>query len=286
MIIRCLLACFLFCSFTSVAGATKPYWGMNVGPTEPLSIESELLPDDIANPVFAANGEEFYYVDAKDKNIYYSKIEQGNWTRPQIAGFSDAGNNAEPFISADSHMALFISNRAINGVSKLRIYKSERENRSQPWSRGVLLLESASEQDLYFPNVGADGTLYFGVDKPGVWNSDDMYMKIDDKVSILPAPLNSDKWEWDPFLSPDGSYMVFCSNRHATEDKNTDIFVSFRQGDNSWGPAIALGDSINTGEFETAATITNDGKFMLFTRNYKAGMKHYIVSTEVIQQLK
>ena len=286
MIVRSLFVCILFCSFTLTAKTAKPYWGMEVDSTLPLQLESTLVPEDIANPVFSSGGEEFYYVDAKDKNIYYLKIEKGVWTHPQKAGFSDAGNNAEPFISADNHMALFISNRAIDGISKLRIFKSVRENRSQPWSRGVLLLESESEQDLYFPNAGADGTLYFGVDKAGVWNSDDMYMKTDDGVSILPEPLNSDKWEWDPFLSPDGSYMVFCSNRNATEDKNTDIFVSFRQGDNTWGPAIALGDSINTGEFETAATITDDGKFMLFTRNYKAGMKHYIVSTEVILQLK
>ena len=113
-----------------------------------------------------------------------------------------------------------------------------------------------------------------------------MYMKTSSGVTKLPKPLNSEGWEWDPFLSPDGGYMVFCSNRNATKDKNTDIFVSFKQSASTWGPAIALAPEINTGEFETAATITDDGKYMLFTRNYDSGMQHFIVSTRVIESLK
>ena len=47
----------------------------------------------------------------------------------------------------------------------------------------------------------------------------------------------------------------------------SDIYISFKQQDRAWGPAINLGDKINTGAWEAGASVTPDGKYLFFNRN-------------------
>lgn len=144
MFFRCFITSILVSTVSAAAEPNQPYWGLDIADT-PVPITSGLLPDKIANPVFTASGKAFYFVDRSDKNIYFTQLERGSWSQPKKAGFSDAGHNAEPFILSDGNRALFISNRAVNGVSKLRIFQSERKSSSHSWSSGSVLLESPSE---------------------------------------------------------------------------------------------------------------------------------------------
>ncbi len=87
----------------------------------------------------------------------------------------------------------------------------------------------------------------------------------------LAGHLNSDRWESQASVSCDGSTLYFASNRPGGMG-GTDIWVSERQADGSWGPPRNLGDKINTPADEEAPFITNDGKTLYFSSTGHPGM--------------
>lgn len=93
-------------------------------------------------------------------------------------------------------------------------------------------------------------------------------------------------WNAHPFIAPDESYIIWDDQRESGYG-DSDLYISFRQKDNSWGPAINLGDKINK-EFEDAyGSISTDGKYFFFHRSY-GGNKADIfwVDAKIIVDLK
>lgn len=52
---------------------------------------------------------------------------------------------------------------------------------------------------------------------------------------------------------------------------DSDLYISYRQEDASWGEAINLGGKINTAAWEAAAQMTPDGKYLFFQRMISPG---------------
>jgi len=119
-----------------------------------------------------------------------------------------------------------------------------------------------------------EGDFYHAIKKDGTWH-----------INHLPAPFNTKGYEWDPHISPDGSFMIFQSERLGGFG-GTDIYVSFKQG-KQWQDPINLGATINGASYETAAKITPDGKYMFFTLAPDKGEPIiYWVSADVIHALR
>ena len=66
-----------------------------------------------------------------------------------------------------------------------------------------------------------------------------------------------------PFISPDESYIVWDSRREGGYG-GSDLYMSFRSPEGVWGPAINLGDKINTSADENYPSISPDGKYLIF----------------------
>ena len=76
---------------------------------------------------------------------------------------------------------------------------------------------------------------------------------------------------------------------------DTDMYISFKQEDGSWLPAINMGSKINTVMPEGAPQLTHDGKYLFFNRGEwkvkEDGTRKYIgkrywVDTQVIENLR
>lgn len=104
--------------------------------------------------------------------------------------------------------------------------------------------------------------------------------------------INSGRWTAHPFIAPDESYLIWDSER---EDGfgDTDLYISFRGEDGSWGPAINLGGEINTETGESFGLVTPDGRYFMFVRsqidmedfaNREANI--YWVDAQVIEDLR
>ncbi|OJJ18001.1 hypothetical protein BKI52_29555 [marine bacterium AO1-C] len=96
---------------------------------------------------------------------------------------------------------------------------------------------------------------------------------------LLGKEINTGKWTAHPFIAPDDSYLIWDSER-ADGYGDSDLYISFRQQDGSWGAAINLGDKINTTLSENGAWVTLDGKYLFFDRSEekvrKDGSKYWV----------
>jgi len=111
---------------------------------------------------------------------------------------------------------------------------------------------------------------------------------------LLGPEINVGKWTAHPNIAPDESYLIWDSDREEGYG-DSDIYVTFRQSDGSWGKAINLGDKVNTAHADFSSWITPDGKYLFFWRSeektrpdgttYNESGKYW-VSTEVIEKLK
>lgn len=106
--------------------------------------------------------------------------------------------------------------------------------------------------------------------------------------TLLGDVINQGK-SFHPFIAPDESYLIFDATREGGQG-DSDLYISFKQANGSWGAAINLGDKINTPAWEASGTVTPDGKYLFFNRNI--GSKDYEnvdimwVDAAVIQSLR
>jgi Tol biopolymer transport system component len=93
--------------------------------------------------------------------------------------------------------------------------------------------------------------------------------------------VNSAAEEWDPFIAADESYLLFESDR-AVGFGGTDIYVTFNR-DGSWSQPVNLGPNINTKDYEVAARVSPDGRYIFFEWPQK---NEQDISSDVIKNLK
>ena len=118
--------------------------------------------------------------------------------------------------------------------------------------------------------VSAKGTYYF--DEAGSDDGDGVirYSRLIDgkreEPIALSKEINTGKYNAHPFIAPDESYIIWDGRRDSGYG-HSDIYISFKQKDGSWGEAINMGGKINTEAWEAAASVTPDGKYIFFNRN-------------------
>jgi len=100
--------------------------------------------------------------------------------------------------------------------------------------------------------------------------------------------VNTGKWTAHPFIAPDESYLIWDSEREGGFGES-DLYISFRQKDESWGPAINMGDKVNSDKWDAYASVTPDGKYILFNRGVDPENDNadiYWVSANIIDELR
>ncbi len=139
--------------------------------------------------------------------------------------------------------------------------------------------------------ASAKGTYFFDEFKRD-FTGDIRYSRLVDgkyeEPKLLNKSINSGK-SFHPFIAPDESYLIFDSRREGGYG-DSDLYISFKKRDGSWGDAINLGDEINTEAWEAAASVTPDGKYLFFNRNMGSdkyeNVDIYWVDAKVIEQVR
>lgn len=106
--------------------------------------------------------------------------------------------------------------------------------------------------------------------------------------SEMDAVVNSGKMTAHPFIAPDESYLIWDSEREDGYGES-DLYIRFKQTDGSWGPAINMGGNINSSNDDFFATVTPDGKYILFNRKLDEkgdNIDIYWVDAQVIENLR
>jgi hypothetical protein len=143
-----------------------------------------------------------------------------------------------------------------------------------------------SEYHEAFSTISPDGlTLYVASDRPsemGGGKPGDFYLFSNyniyvshrnsadapwGELKMLGAPINTTSTDHSPYLSDDGHYLYFMSDRPGGYGEG-DLYRSYRSDigdDDGWGPAVNLGPGVNGPFVESCPTVLEqDGRLHLF----------------------
>lgn len=82
--------------------------------------------------------------------------------------------------------------------------------------------------------------------------------------------LNSRRWDSQPAISSDASFIIFTSTRSGGQG-DKDLWISYRQADGSYGEPQNLGKPVNTGDNEISPFIAPDGRTLFFASDGHKG---------------
>ncbi len=229
---------------------------------------SELSPDG-KTIYFLRNSPDFNFW-----TIYVSHKSGNAWSKPEIAPFSGEYVDADPFITADGKHFYFISNRPFEaGATKARdnldIWMMDRQSNGDWGAPQHLPAPINTEKDEFYPRIASDGTLYFGSARDGGLGATDIYRAKLGANGQYQTPenlgpnINTAENEYEPLIAPDQSWLIFMANRKDGMGKG-DLYISYSVN-GGWTKGKNLGAPINSDGYELGATITRDGKYLMFT---------------------
>ena len=244
--------------------------------------------------VFSPDGNEVLWAPMIDvPGEFYSqggllmmKRVDGRWTAPDYMPFSgpDQGDDV-PFFTPDGKRLYFISTRPLPGESgkqKERIWSVDRVPGG--WGEPRMLDPVVNDHSLHWSfSLDKDGNLYFGGDGADSLGKQDVFVarfvngKYEKPVS-LGAPVCSAEPEFAPFVSWDGSYLMYT--------RGTDLVISFKGADGAWSAPVDMGPGINSEEFDLCSVVTPDGKYIFFLSQRQGESHTFWVKADIIDKLR
>lgn len=215
--------------------------------------------------------------------IFYSQVEGQKWIRPKKADFTKGVMNYEllPHVSLNGDRIYFSAGAEV-GSKKSGVWYVVRNKDN--WSKAKKLDLPFSLGRVSDFNQGPHGDIFLTK-----MSEKKMYYSESNNGDISDIKALDIEFGVHGFIAPGGDYLLVNAQIKEDENRNDhDLFVIFKEKDNSWSKPINLGTSVNTNYSETVARITPDGKFLFFARYNEPGKLSniYWVSTKVITQLK
>ena len=169
--------------------------------------------------------------------------------------------------SPDGRTALWFSRDRPGGAGGYDIWMSRR--RGARWSDPEPVSFNSAGRD-FDPAFSADGRfVYFCSDRPGTLGGDDLYA-VPVAASGFGTPVhlggavNSVGSEWGPMTSPNGSRLIFSSDRAGGRGGH-DLFEARGRGIRFAG-ARALAGAVNSEANEIDPSFLSDGSTIVFSR--------------------
>ena len=203
--------------------------------------------------------------------IVVSRLENGRWTKPEVAPFSGRYNDIDPTISPDGKRMFFASTRPTEGTAAkkdfdLWVVDRTASGWSEPKNLGPVVNSAGSETTTSVTN---DGTLYIGASgrEAGPRAGRRLYRSrlVDGRYQTpepLSAPIDGGEEDSNQYVSPDGRFMIFSSKRAGAAE--TGLYVSYAEGD-AWSNPVPLDAKLNAGYAPYTPLISPDGKTFYFT---------------------
>jgi hypothetical protein len=221
--------------------------------------------------VFAPGMKEFYFTTNRKSATVIGFRQQDNvWKK-----YTEFPRTGEIVFSPDGqrmHMAKSYKDRIGNDWSELKSLGPMFDRKD--W--GIMRLSASAKGNYVFDDYKSNDEIRISTIKDG---------ERQEPTKMGPI-VNTGKWTAHPFIAPDESYLIWDSER-AGGYGDTDIYISYRQKDGSWGPAINMGDKVNSDKADFYASVTPDGKYILFNRTMKKGnIDIYWVDAQIIETLR
>jgi hypothetical protein len=220
---------------------------------------------------FTPDGKTFFFVKRTMwpgwSAIVYSRLIDGEWSRPEVAPFSGRWADTTPSVSPDGSRLVFASRRPGPGEpEKPRkdwdLWMVERTPAG--WSEPRRLPFDTAEQE-YSPSQTRDGAIYYCA------GNQVMRVRVGGTPEPAFAPEPDDGYLVGAFVDPDETIMVEVvlgreDALHSAEGlyPRADLYVRDKK-DGAWGPLRHLPAPINSAAEESSPMISPDGKTFYFT---------------------
>jgi len=277
ILICSVIALLIVCSKKEEFSVLKgPYLGQKPPGNTPEVFETKIVSTglDELNSVFSPDGREFYFCVRNFSgavSIFKMKMEGGNWSQPKLLPFASRYGDIDVTMSPDGSKILFSSLRPIPGSKEPKedydFWMVEREG--DTWGNPIHLGEGInSDSHDFYPMMADNGTIYFSSQREGpgtnnIYRSECLDGRYSKAVKLGDA-INTEHREFDPYVSPDESFLIFTSNRPEGFGSG-DLYISFKDQEGKWMIAKNMGDKINTPGSEYCSMISPDGKYLFFT---------------------
>ena len=246
---------------------------------------------------FTKDGKEFYF-NRQYKGfwtIFYTKEVDGKWTTPKPMPFSSNYTDRDFTMSPDGEKIYFGSNRPLREggptLKSLDIYvtiRSENDTWEQPTNLGKPI--NTQEFGENYPSVSSNGNLYFfscrndGLGGCEIYMSQFLNGQHLDPANLGPA-VNSEMNDWDAYIAPDESYIIFSSQNREDTLGEQDLYISYRK-DGVWSKARNMGNRVNSSSDEICPSVSLDGKYLFFTTRRRGKADIFWISAKIIEELK
>lgn len=219
----------------------------------------------------------FYFVRSSEQdqpsNLTAASYEDENWEVSLVQNGA-----SEPSISPDGRK-IFLKTAYI-------------EQTDAGWSEPKSLGPPFENIDIMRLSASSKGTFYFDTYTEEL-DTPIRYSNLVDGEYQQPKSLGPQfaigKYNAHPFIAPDESYVIWDSIREQGFGKS-DLYISFKTADGSWGPAVNMGDEINTSSAENYPSVSPDGKVIFFDRRTKTANNRNVnifwVSASIIDELR
>lgn len=196
------------------------------------------------------NLEEFYFARQKkgenSKNLGI-RFANGIWKK-----FMEEPNTGEMFISSDNK-TMFLGN-------------TYRERTATGWSKEKSLGVSFDQITIMRLTSSALGTYVFDErDSIGTLRTSVVKNGVRQQPKEMGNVFQSGTYISHPFIAPDESYIIWDCEKEEGYG-SSDLYVSFRKKDGSWSTALNMGKDINSDMEDSYASVTSDGKYLIFHR--------------------
>ncbi len=231
-------------------------------------------------PLFDPVTKEFYFLrqqKGEASKAHVIRYRNGAWQNPVIKdSMNDYGMKS--FISPDGkrlYLGDKFQERTASGWS-------EKISLGSPYAQiPIMRLTTSNLKTYVFDERDSIGNIRYSEMKDGVRQ----------KPKSFGVEINTGKWTAHPFIAPDETYLIWDSEREGGYG-NSDLYISFRKKDGSWGPAINMGPEINTKYADNRGMVSHDGKYFFFNRinigkNFEESEANiFWVNAQVINNLK
>jgi len=239
------------------------------------------------------DGSEIIYTLANHNNkrrmLVSVKIEDGVFQTPTVLPFSGVHNDIEPFFHPNGRILYFASNRPLAGHEKANynIFMSERVD--DTWTEAVALHPRInSMEDEFYPSITLSNTIYFtstregGAGKEDIWKS--QFIDGDYQTpTVLDTAVNSDTYDFNAYVSPDESIIIFSSYGRADDLGGGDLYMSQKDATGRWQKAVHFGADINSKFLDYCPFLDVENNIFYFTSQRTSEMQ---LHTDTYQAFK
>lgn len=223
-----------------------------------------------------------------DGGIMSTRLENGRWTPPELAFFSQGLelDDDAPFCTSDGKRIYFLSRRPLQpgrGLGKENVWFVEKSDGG--WGEPQPLGRAVNAKDVHWQiSVSNDYTLCFHSGQDGICCS-----RYVDGEYAEPVPLTNpagDNFNGGcPFIAADESYIIFTDRREGGLGSD-DLYITFKDREGNWTRPVIMGPEINSSGSERCPIVSHDGQYLFFLSSRQGSVDVFWAGAGVIDRLK